>query len=110
MSSWRRSLVGRLVSYFLPLSLLTVATSGALAYAIARRALENAVVDRSTVFATLAEDELLRWIEARRREVVFVASLSELSELAAPLVDEAASVEAREEARLRLGRCSPEIC
>ena len=104
MSSWRRSLVGRLVSYFLPLSLLTVATSGALVYAIARRALENAVVDRSTVFATLAEDELLRWIEARRREVVFVASLSELSELAAPLVDEAASVEAREEARLRLGR------
>ena len=109
VSAWRRSLVGRLVSYFLPLSLLTVATSGALVYAIARQALESAVVDRSTVFATLAEDELLRWIEARRREVVFVASLSELSELAAPLVDETASVEAREEAHLRLGRLGDRI-
>ena len=68
MNFWNRSLIARLVSYFLLLSLMIIALAGALAFIGAREALRQSVVDRLTVFATLEEDQLNRWLEHQSQD------------------------------------------
>ena len=99
---WSRSLRSRLVSYFLFLSLLIVALAGYLAFIGARRALEQSVFERLSVVASLEEDQLRRWVESQRREVVFLASLSELRSLTAGLFDPSGSNPPAEVADSRL--------
>ncbi len=86
--TWVRSLRARLVAYFLILSLLIVALAGYLAFFGARRALEQSVFDRLSVVAGLEEDQLRRWVEDQRREVVFLASLPELQTQTRVLLEE----------------------
>ena len=83
---WNRSLRTRLVGYFLVIALLIVALAGYLAFIGARRALQQSVFERLSVVASLEEDQLRRWVESQRQDVVYLASLSELSALAAPLL------------------------
>ncbi len=78
MSVWNRSLIARLVSYFLLLSLVIIALAGALACLGAREALRQSVVDRLTVFATLEKDQLYRWVMHQRQDVTFLASAPEV--------------------------------
>ncbi len=59
---WRKSLVARLVFYFLLLSLLTVSLLGSIAFTQARNALQESILDRLRVAATLKEDALNQWV------------------------------------------------
>ncbi len=83
MQLQHRSLTGRLVAHFLILSLVIVVLAGVLAFLRARTALEQSVIDRISVFATLEEDQLRRWVATQREEVIFIAALPEVRSLAA---------------------------
>jgi signal transduction histidine kinase/DNA-binding response OmpR family regulator/HPt (histidine-containing phosphotransfer) domain-containing protein len=67
--------MARLVLPFLLLSVLTVATLGAVAYQRARASLQGQVFDRLAGAAELKTDALDRWVDDQRRNVVFVAGL-----------------------------------
>jgi signal transduction histidine kinase/HAMP domain-containing protein len=97
MRFWRKSLMARLVGYFLLLSLAIVSLVGYVAYVRAREALLQSVFDRLEGVATLKEDELSRWIDDQRRDVVFIAWLPEVGREAGYLLSYAESdVEYRE--------------
>jgi len=85
---WRQSLIARLTSSFLLLSLLTVGLVGYLAYVQAREALQASVFDRLNAVATLKEDGLSRWVDEQRRNVVFIAGLPEVREQATVVLAE----------------------
>lgn len=72
---WKKSLMARLVSYFLLVSLLTVALVGTVAYTRATETLKQSVFDRLQAVATLKEDSLIRWVDEQRRNLVFLAWL-----------------------------------
>jgi signal transduction histidine kinase len=86
MKFWRKSLMARLVGYFLLLSLVTVSLVGYIAFLRAREALKQSVFDRLYAVATLKEDELNRWIDDQRRDVVFIAWLPEVRAQAGSLL------------------------
>ena len=73
MKFWEKSLMARLVGYFLLLSLVTVSLVGYIAFIRAREALKQSLFDRLEAVATLKEDELTRWIDDQRQNVVFIA-------------------------------------
>jgi len=78
--------MARLVGYFLLLSLAIVTLVGLIAYMRAREALQQSVFDRLVAVAALKEDELNRWIDDQRRDVVFIAWLPEVREQAGLLL------------------------
>lgn len=80
MKFWKKSLMARLVGYFLMLSLLTVSLVGIIAYTRAREALKQSIFTRLEAVATLKETTLNRWIDDQRRDVVFIAWLPEVGE------------------------------
>jgi len=86
MKFWKKSLMARLVGYFLLLSLVTVSLVGYVAFIRAREALKQSVFDRLHAVATLKEDELNRWIDDQRRDVVFIAWLPEMRAQAGSLL------------------------
>ncbi len=86
MRFWKKSLVARLVGYFLLLSLVTVSLVGYVAYTRAREALKQSVFDRLQAVASLKEDELNRWADDQRRNVVFIAWLPEVRAQASSLL------------------------
>jgi two-component system sensor kinase len=75
---WKKSLMARLVSYFLVLSLLTVGLTGTIAYIRASGALKDAIFERLNVIATLKEYELNQWVGDKRRQVILLADLPEI--------------------------------
>lgn len=75
MKFWEKSLLVRLVSYFLLLSLATVGLVGLAAFIQAREALKTSVFERLSVVATLKEDELNRWVNDQLRDVLFIAQI-----------------------------------
>ncbi len=97
-----RSLRGRLIGHFLFFSLAMLALAGWLAFLGARRALESSVLDRLSIVATLEENQILRWVASQRREVVFLATLPEVSNLAETMFAEAAPESRRRTAEERL--------
>jgi len=78
MRFWTRSLMVRLVSYFLLLSLVTVSLVGYLAYTQATEALKLAVFDRLSALADVKEGELNRWVDDEVRSVVLIARLPDV--------------------------------
>jgi signal transduction histidine kinase/DNA-binding response OmpR family regulator/HAMP domain-containing protein len=91
MGLWKKSLMARLVGYFLLLSLATVSLVGVIAYIRAREALKRSVFDRLDAVAVLKEDELNRWIDDQRRDVVFIAWLPEVRAQAGSLLSRPSS-------------------
>jgi signal transduction histidine kinase/DNA-binding response OmpR family regulator/HAMP domain-containing protein len=85
MTFWKKSLMARLVGYFLLLSLVTVSLVGYIAFVRAREALKQSVFDRLDAVATLKEAELNRWIDDQRQNVVFIAWSPEVRTWAATL-------------------------
>jgi signal transduction histidine kinase/HAMP domain-containing protein len=75
---WKKSLMARLVSYFLLLSLLTVGLVGYVAYVRATETLKQSIFDRLQAVATLKEEGFIRWVDEQRRNVVFIAWLPEV--------------------------------
>jgi len=86
MKLWKKSLMARLVGYFLLLSLVTVSLVGFVAFTRAREALKQSVFERLDAVAALKEDELNRWIDDQRRDVVFIAWLPEVRAQAGSLL------------------------
>ena len=99
---WNRSLMARLVSHYLLLSLSIVALAGTLAFFQARYALRSSVIDRLGVLAAQSEEQLLRWEATQRQDVVFLASLPWVVSLADPLLSSSSTVEERALARTGL--------
>jgi signal transduction histidine kinase/HAMP domain-containing protein len=91
MRAWNKSLMARLVSYFLLLALPTVALVGYMAYFQATDTLKQSVFERLNAVATLKEDGLNRWVEDQRRDVVFIAWLPEVRAQAGELLSHQAS-------------------
>ena len=98
---WKKSLLARLVGYYLVLALVGVAVVGAVAYSLARRALTASVAERLDAVATVKEDQLVRWVDDERQDVIFMAQLPELRAQAEALlaaVEEDAAYRAAHEA------------
>ena len=75
MHFMRKSLLARLVVYFMLLSLLTVSLVVATAFWQARGALQRAAFDRLHVAAMLKEDALTQWVTDQQRELLLMAQL-----------------------------------
>ncbi len=75
MKFWTRSLLARLVIYYLLLSVVTVSLVGYIALIEATDALQASVFERLNAVATLKADELNRWVNDQLRDVLFVAGL-----------------------------------
>jgi signal transduction histidine kinase/HAMP domain-containing protein len=86
MRFWKKSLMARLVGYYLLLSLVTVGLVGIVAFTRAREALKQSIFNRLEAVSTLKEDVLNRWIDDQRRDVVFIAWLPEVGEQAGLLL------------------------
>ena len=75
LPSGRRSLVARLVTTFLLLSVVMLLIVGVVSYRQARGALEDSAFARLETAADQTADSLDRWIDEQRRNVVFTAGL-----------------------------------
>jgi signal transduction histidine kinase len=85
MADQNKSLMGQIVRYFLLLSLVTVGAISGVAYLQSRHAIKQALFDRLTLTATLKEDELNRWIEDQREEMLAIVNLPEVQSSIAAL-------------------------
>ncbi len=74
----RKSLMGRLVAYFLVLSLISVGLTGYLVYNRATDALKISVFERLEAVVAFKADAFNRWIEDRRTDITFLAWLPEV--------------------------------
>ncbi len=98
MKFWTKSLMARLVSYFLLLLLLAIGMVGYVAFAQARSALEESTLARLNTTAYLKEGELNRWVETQEEDVRFFASLPAVGEPLAALIQRDASESAYQSA------------
>lgn len=99
---WNRSLMARLVSYLLLLSVLTVVVISAVAYGQAAGTLQQSVFSQLGAVATLKEDTLVRWVEDERQNVVFVAGTSEMQQQGGRLLDATQPAGQRQAAKAEL--------
>ncbi len=74
-----RSLVARIVGYFLLLSLIATTIVPVASFFLARQALQRSVFERLEVAATLKENELNRWVEDNQADILFIAQSPEFS-------------------------------
>ncbi|SNR98180.1 PAS domain S-box-containing protein/diguanylate cyclase (GGDEF) domain-containing protein [Humidesulfovibrio mexicanus] len=76
--SWsvRKSLVARLVSTYMVLSVLVVLCAGAASWLAARELLREAVFERLETSSRQKETELALWVEERRADLLFLCSLA----------------------------------
>ncbi len=91
MRFWTKSLMARLVSYFLLLSLVALSLTGYLSYLQAREALKQSIVDRLNAVVTLKEGELNRWVNDQLQDVVLLAQSPEVRAQAQALLGPAES-------------------
>ncbi|WAL61401.1 AAA-like domain-containing protein [Thermocoleostomius sinensis A174] len=73
MRFWKKSLMARLVGYFLVLSWVTVGLVGYVAFLQARSALEQSVYERLSASAAFKEGELDRWVSDQKQDVVLLS-------------------------------------
>jgi HAMP domain-containing protein len=73
MKFWQKSLMARLVGYFLLLSLVTVGLVGYSAFLQARSALEQSVFERLNASAAFKEGELDRWVSDQMQDVMLLS-------------------------------------
>ena len=73
MRFWNKSLMARLVTYFLTLSAIGVTITTLITLAIVRNSLTRSIYDRLEAVATLKEDELNRWVNDQRDELAYLS-------------------------------------
>ena len=78
MRFWTKSLMARLVTYFLALSAIGVILTTLISLSIVRTALTQSIYDRLGAVATLKEDELNRWVTDQSSELVSIAQNKDL--------------------------------
>ena len=76
----KNSLIFQLVSYYSVLSLLVLGLLATTVYLQAQNALEQSVVDRLTVAASLKEYQLQDWIKNQRQDILWLAQVPEIQE------------------------------
>ncbi len=74
MGFLQRSLMVRLLTYFLLLAIIPVAAVGYMAYNSGRQSIENQVVNHLNSVATLKEQEIQNWVERLERNMVWLAT------------------------------------
>lgn len=99
---WNASLMARLVSYFLLLSLLTVSLMGYIAYIQAADTIKRSIFDRLDAVATMKEDGLNHWVDDQLQNVILIAWLPDVRAQAEVLLAHPASNFDNESAYLRL--------
>ncbi len=85
--SWNRSLMARLVIYFLLLSLVTVGLVSFAVYWRAADSLQDSIYRRLQMRVALQEDNLKLWIDEQRRNLAFIAWLPEIQSLSSYLAE-----------------------
>lgn len=93
MNFWKKSLQGKLISYFLLVSLVAVAIVGAVAYLLARATLEDSIFARLEAVTILKEETISSWMSDRRADVLILARSPQVRALSATLIEGAASAE-----------------
>lgn len=78
MRFWNKSLMARLVTYFLALSAIGVTVTTVITLAIVRNALTRSIYDRLEAVAILKEDELNRWVNDQRDEIAYLVVAPDL--------------------------------
>jgi signal transduction histidine kinase len=91
MGFWKKSLMARLVGYFLLLSLTAAGLVGYAVYVQATNDLEQSVIDRLAAVSSLKEDALTRWVNDQSRNLVFVAWMPSIQAQAGRVLDESQS-------------------
>ena len=76
----KHSLIFQLVSYYSVLSLLVLGLLTTTVHVQAQNALEQSVVDRLTVAASLKEYQLQDWIKNQRQDILWIAQVPEIQE------------------------------
>jgi signal transduction histidine kinase len=75
---WNRSLLARLISSFLLLSLVMTGVAGVVAFVQANDTLEASVIERLRVAALARQDELDVWVDTQANDLTFVARWEEV--------------------------------
>jgi hypothetical protein len=75
MTTRNHSLMGQILRYFLLLSFVSVGAMSAVAYFQSRQAIKQALFERLTLTATLKEDELNRWVDDQREEMLAIVNM-----------------------------------
>ncbi len=78
MRFWNKSLMARLVTYFLTLSAIGVLVTTLITLATVRNALTRSIYDRLEAVATLKEDEINRWVNDQRDEIAYLVAAPDL--------------------------------
>ncbi len=86
MKFWTKSLMSRLVVYFLLLSVVTVFCVGGIAFNTAKTSIQQLVFDRLDVIATFKEESLNLWVENQKNATVSLANLPALKTAAEVLL------------------------
>lgn len=83
MNFWNRSLLGRLVAYFLVLTIISLGIISYIAFIQARVTLTNSVYERLNAVVSLKEGEVTRWVKDQAQQVALFASSPDLHTAAA---------------------------
>jgi len=86
MKKGKASLLLQLVGYFSLLSIATMSVVALAAYFRARDSLQQTIVDRLLVAASLKELQLNEWIDSQRKDTLLVSQLPEVREQVAILL------------------------
>lgn len=86
MKFWKASLLVQLVSYFSLLSITTMSVVALAAYFRARDSLEQTIVNRLLVAASLKELQLNEWIDSQRQDTLLISQLPEVRSRVATLL------------------------
>jgi GAF domain-containing protein/HAMP domain-containing protein len=78
MTFLKKSLMARLVIYFLLLSVVVMGLVGYITFIRAREALKQSAFNKLSAIATLKEGELNRWIDDQRQDLLFISQLPEV--------------------------------
>ncbi len=70
MRFWSKSLMARLVTYFLAFTAISVVATTLISLGIVQAALTQSIYDRLGAVATLKEDELNRWVSDQKNEIL----------------------------------------
>ena len=87
MANRDKRLMGQIVRYFLLLSLMTVGVISGVAYWQSRNAIKRSILDGLALTATLKEDELNRWVDDQREEMLAIAHLPQVQSSVATVVN-----------------------
>jgi signal transduction histidine kinase/CheY-like chemotaxis protein len=78
MKFWDYNITAKVASFFLLLSLITVAGVGGVTFNSAREALKQAAFNRLSVTATLKNQEISRWFEDQERDFILITKFPEI--------------------------------